>query len=377
MRKKICFIVATPNFANIYLKKHFEYLSQDYDVYLVSNFNGYGSFYSSFTFIKGVKDLDFERKISIYKDVKALLTLRTYLIENQFDAVHSATPKAGLIGVLASKLAGIKIRTHIFTGQVWYTKRGLFRMLLKNIDRFIVFCATDILVDGQSQRQFLIENGIIKETNSQVLGKGSISGVDVKKFSPNPAIAQEYRSKFNFNNEEVVFLYLGRLNIDKGLLDLTVAFLKLNSKYPKTRLVFVGPDEELMQEKIEKIGSKCPSIVFSGATTAPEDVLQMADVFCLPSYREGFGSSIIEASLLEKAIICSDTYGVKDAIIDNETGFRHIVKEVDSIFEQMEKLMDQELREKMGKSGRAYVLDNFSAELISQEWLNYYKNKLA
>lgn len=375
MRKKICFIVATPNFANIYLKKHFEYLSKDYDVYLVSNFNGYSSFYSSFAFIKGVKDLDFERKISIYKDVKALLSLRSYLKEIQFDAIHSATPKAGLIGILAAKLAGIKIRTHIFTGQVWYTQKGWFKIFLKNIDRFIVFCATDILVDGQSQRQFLVENGIIKESNSQVLGKGSISGVDVKKFSPNTAIAQDFRSKFNFK-DEVVFMFLGRLNIDKGILDLSIAFLKLHSKYPNTRLVFVGPDEEMMQQKIEKIGSKCPSILFSGATTAPQDVLQMADVFCLPSYREGFGSSIIEASLLEKPIICSDTYGVKDAILENETGFRHKVKDVNSIFEQMEKLMDQEVREKMGKSGRAYVLHNFSAELISQEWLNYYKKKL-
>jgi glycosyltransferase involved in cell wall biosynthesis len=375
MRKKICFIVATPNFANIYLKKHFEYLSKDYDVYLVSNFNGYSSFYSSFAFIKGVKDLDFERKISIYKDVKALLSLRSYLKEIQFDAIHSATPKAGLIGILAAKLAGIKIRTHIFTGQVWYTQKGWFKILLKNIDRLIVFCATDILVDGQSQRQFLIENSIIKENNSQVLGKGSISGVDVKKFSPNIVIAQDFRSKFNFK-DEVVFMFLGRLNIDKGILDLSIAFLKLHSKYPNARLVFVGPDEEMMQQKIEKIGNKCSSMLFSGATTAPQDVLQMADVFCLPSYREGFGSSIIEASLLEKPIICSDTYGVKDAILENETGFRHKVKDVDSIFEQMEKLMDQEVREKMGKSGRAYVLQNFSAELISQEWLNYYKKKL-
>ncbi|POY38092.1 hypothetical protein C3L50_12515 [Flavobacterium alvei] len=374
MRKKICFIVATPNFANIYLKKHFEYLSEHYDVYLVSNFNGYSSFFSAFNYIKGVENLDFERKISIFKDVKALLTFRSFLKKNKFDAIHSATPKAGLIGAFAAKLAGIKIRTHIFTGQVWYTQKGFFKWLLKNIDRFIVLCSTDILVDGISQRQFLIDNGIINTTNSQVLGKGSISGVDVQKFIPNAIIAQNFRNQFNFK-DEVVFMYLGRLNVDKGLLDLVAAFLKLNGKYPNTRLVFVGPDEEMMQQKIDKLGNYCPSIFFSGATTAPQDILQMADVFCLPSYREGFGSSIIEASLLEKPIICSDTYGVKDSIIENETGFRHKVKDVDSIFEQMQKLMDQEVREKMGKSGRAYVLSNFSAELISQEWLNYYKNK--
>lgn len=375
MRKKICFIVATPNFANIYLKKHFEYLSQDYDVYLVSNFKGYESFYSSFSFIKGVENLDFERKISLFKDVKALLTFRKYLKENEFDAIHSATPKAGLIGILAAKWVGIKIRTHIFTGQVWFTQSGFFKILLKSIDRFIVFCSTDILVDGQSQREFLMESGILDENNSQVLGKGSISGADTKKFIPNPEMASAFRTKFNFR-DEIVFMYLGRLNIDKGLLDLAAAFLKLNLRYPNTKLVFVGPDEELMQEKIENMSNNCSSILFSGLTTEPQNVLQMADVFCLPSYREGFGSSVIEASLLEKPIISSDIYGVKDAIIENVTGLKHKVKDAEAILGQMEKMMDKNLREEMGKKGREFVLNNFSAELISQEWLHYYKIKL-
>lgn len=102
----------------------------------------------------------------------------------------------------------------------------------------------------------------------------------------------------------------------------------------------------------------------------------MADVFCLPSYREGFGTSIIEASLLEKPIICSDTYGLMDTIIENETGLRHEVKNGNSILEQMIKLMDIDLRKKLGDNGRAFVLKNFSAENISKEWFKYYKQRL-
>lgn len=376
MRKKICFIVATPITANAFLLKHFEYLAQEFEIYLVANFKDNSKINFSSPFVKEIKNINISRDISILMDFQALIKLRKYLKKNSFDAIHTVTPKAGLIGILAAKLAGIKTRIHIFTGQVWHTKNGVFKTILKNIDRFIVFCATDILVDGHSQRQFLIQNNIIKESNSAVLGKGSISGVDTNKFIPNSGIKQKFREEFNFTNE-VVFLFLGRLNIDKGVIDLANAFLILNKEFPQSRLIFVGPDEENIQDKITKLGDNNATIVFYGATSNPQDVLQMADVFCLPSYREGFGTSVIEASLLKLPIICSDTYGLTETILDNNTGLRHKVKDVDSILSQMRKMMDADLRNEMGANGRQYVLDNFSAEMISKQWLEFYKQKLS
>lgn len=375
MRKKIGFIIATPITANAFLLKHFEYLSKCFDVYLIANFDDNPNIHFFSPFVKETKNLAIHRNISIINDAKALLSLIKYLNEKQFDAIHTITPKAGLIGILAGAITGVKIRIHIFTGQIWHTKTGLFKILLKNIDRFIVFCATNILVDGQSQRQFLIANKIIKQSNSSVLGKGSISGVDTNKFVPNPEMKQKYRSELGFTNE-LVFLFLGRLNIDKGILDLANAFSDLNKKFPNSKLVFVGPDEEDMKPKIQEICNNNPSIVFYGATTKPQDVMQMADVFCLPSYREGFGTSVIEASLLQIPIICSDTYGLMETIVENETGLRHKVKNAASILAQMEQMTNSDLRIKLGTQGRKYVLDNFSAEKISNEWLNFYKNIL-
>lgn len=375
-RKKICFIIATPITAKAFLLKHFEYLSKHYDIYLVANFDEMPKAQSEIPFICATKNIAIHRGISFFNDIKALFALKKYLTENKFDAVHTVTPKAGLIGILAAKLAGIKTRTHIFTGQVWHTKTGVFKLILKNIDRFIVFSATDILVDGQSQRQFLIENKIISANNSKVLGKGSISGVDTEKFVPNEITKQKYRDELGFTNE-VVFLFLGRLNTDKGILDLAKAFLILNKKHSNSKLVFVGPDEENMELKIKELSNNNPNIIFYGSTNKPQDLLQLADVFCLPSYREGFGTSVIEASLLEKPVICSDTYGLMETIIDGETGLRHQVGNKDSILIQMEKLMDENLRITLGKNGRNYVLENFSSEKISREWLDYYQNKFA
>lgn len=377
MRKKICFIVATPLTANSFLLKHFEYLSKHFDIYLVANFEENAAIQFSSSFIKDIKHINIHRNISLIQDIKALFSLRKYLLSMQFDAVQTVTPKAALLGILAAKMAHVKIRIHIFTGQVWHTKKGAFKTILKNIDRFIVYCATDILVDGKSQRQFLIQNKIIRANNSLVLGNGSISGVDINRFSPSSIIRDTYRKEHHLSHQ-IVFLFLGRINLDKGILDLAKAFSRLNKKFPDTKLVLVGPDEENLQAQISEICTDVSSVLFYGSTSKPEAILQMADVFCLPSYREGFGTSVIEASLLELPVICSDTYGLMETILDNTTGLRHQVGDVDSIYVQMEKMvLDEDLRRTLGENGRRYVLENFSSDIISQKWVSYYINLLS
>ncbi|GEP50381.1 N,N'-diacetylbacillosaminyl-diphospho-undecapreno l alpha-1,3-N-acetylgalactosaminyltransferase [Flavobacterium noncentrifugens] len=373
MKKKICFIVASPLTAKAFLLKHFEYLSEYFDIYLVADFEGV-DFESSY--LKGTKSISIKRNITLTDDAAALMSLRKYLKSMHFDAVQTVTPKAGLIGIFAAKLAGIKVRTHIFTGQVWHTKTGLFKKILKTIDRLIVRAATHILVDGQSQRQFLIKNGIITDKNSAVLGKGSISGVDTSRFVPDSQIRNKERAELQVANK-AVFLFLGRMNADKGLLDLAEAFAMHHKKYPESALVLVGPDEENITPKIKEICKSCiDAVVFYGHTSKPFEVLQAADVFCLPSYREGFGTSIIEASLLEIPIISSDTYGLMETIVEGETGLRHKVGDAIEISQRMEQMMDPELRQAMGKNARQYVLDNFSAEMISKEWVAFYKRIL-
>jgi len=370
VKKKICFVVSSPFTAKVFLLKHFEYLSDTFDIYLVANFQ---DVIMDFEFVKGVKKIKIERGISLINDAKAILELKKYFLENKFDAVHSVTPKAGLVSMIASKLAKIKVRIHIFTGQVWSTKTGLFKYLLKSIDRLIIYCATDILVDGEAQRRFLIENKLLSVENSKVLGKGSISGADTTVFIPNKDAYYKNRKDFQIN-DEVVFLFLARIIYEKGIIDLANAFVKINSIYPKTKLVIIGPDEGNLVSKIIEI-TKGKDVIIKGATNRLLEDLQIADVLCHPSYREGFGTIVIQASLLEKPIICSDTYGLMETIIDNKTGLRHKVGDVDSLFNKMESLMDENLRNYLGKEGRKYVLENFSADEISNHWLNFYKAK--
>lgn len=373
--KKICFIVSTPYTAKAFLENHFKVLSKEYDVYLVANLkdNDFPNYTNEY--LVEVKHVSILRKINVITDGKALLNLTAYLKRNQFDCIVTFTPKAGLIGILSGWLAGVKNRIHFFTGQVWHTKKGLFKTFLKFLDKIVVKFSTSILVDGQPQQEFLIQNHILKEDNSRVLGKGTISGLDLVKFTSNSENRKNYRGKLGYTDEKIVFMFLGRLNKDKGVIDLVQAFKKLNSVYKNTKLLFVGMDEEDIEKEIRSL--KIENCDFYGLTHEPEKILQCCDVFCLPSHREAFGLSVIEASACEKPILCSDTYGLKDTIIDHVTGIRSITGNVDSIFTGMEFFVTHaKERIQMGKEGRKYVETHFSCESLTAQWKSYFNTFL-
>lgn len=375
-KKKICFIVSTPYTAKAFLETHFEVFSQFYDVYLVANLDDSEIRDYTNVHLREIKHIPIHRKINVVQDITALFLLTKYLKKNKFDAINTFTPKAGLIGITSGTIAGIKNRIHFFTGQVWHTKTGLFKKFLMLLDKIVVALSTNVLVDGKPQQEFLIENNIITASNSTVLGRGTISGIDPDKFCPKPIIRKELRSSLNYKDDDVVFMFLGRLNIDKGILDLAKAFKRLLANYPSAKLLLVGPDEENMIPRLNEILDGNYS--FYGSTNKPEDLMQVSDVFCLPSHREAFGLSVIEASACGKPILCSDTYGLKDTIIDGKTGLRHLVHNVNSIFDKMEVLiLDKDLRISLGNNGLAFTKDYFSKQYMSKIWLEYYNLLLA
>jgi len=375
--KKICFIVTSPLIVNFFLKNHIRVLSKEFEIHLVGNFDKLDLISLKKLNLTSITNISFAREINIYKDVKTLIELYSYFRRNSFDAIHSVSPKAGLLSSIAGKFAGIRNRVHIFTGQVWASKKGVFRNFLKTFDKIIVLFSTKILVDGNSQRSFLIAEGIINSENSLILGEGSISGVDLKRFRSNFEQRNTLRTELNINDTTVIFLFLGRIKKDKGILDLVQAFKKLTDEKRDVFFLLVGYDEENLIQQIKSILIDNDRFFYYGSTSAPENILPVADVFCLPSYREGFGTSIIEASSCKLPIICSDIYGLNDAVIENKTGLKHAVGNIGSLYYQMHKLAsDKELRETLGNNGYEYICKHFSSEIISVEWMNFYRNLL-
>ncbi len=371
-RKKICFVVAVPSSAQVFLKDHIEALREDYDVYIAGNI-------SSSDEVAGLnvcsyQHIDIEREISIKNDLKAVRQLSSYFRKMKFDAVHSVTPKAGLVSALAGFLARIPVRIHIFTGQVWATRKGAMRFMLKSIDWLIAKLNTHILVDGASQRQFLVDEGVVSAKKAQVLGDGSIAGVNIQRFEPTEDSRKSARQELNIADDKVVFVFMGRLNHDKGMYELLPAFDKLVETNKNVFLLLFGADEENVSATFGNYKNLNKENFLSyGLTKEPQRMLQAGDVFVLPTYREGFGSSVIEAACLGLPTITSDAYGVLDASIPGETGLRCKVGDVETLYACMEELAgDAEKRKRFGDAGRKRVLEKFAGSVVVKHWKQFY-----
>lgn len=325
-----------------------------------------------------VHNIPVERKLSPIKDVKAFVALVRVFLKVKPTVVHSITPKAGLLGMLAASLARVPVRVHSFTGQVWVMRTGLTRWLLKAIDKHVAAIATDILVDSPSQRDFLIEQGVVSAERSRVLGAGSICGVKTKRFTPDDSGRTIVRDEFGTASGAVVCMYLGRLNRDKGLLDLASAFTQVANMHPDAELWVVGPDEADCFKQMQVVLGKAVSQVKRvGFTSMPERFMQAADLFCLPSYREGFGSSVIEAGACGVPALVSRIYGLTDAVVEGQTGWMHRAGDVQDLAQQLDYLLTNpaELAVK-GKAARQYVQSFFAEEIVTDAMLKFYQERL-
>jgi len=361
-----------------FMLPHIRRLDAFYDISLMANFED-GTVPAKLGLDIDIESLPIVRKIDGLRDIKALWFLFRFLRKKQFNAIHTITPKAAFIGMLASWAAGVPIRTHSFTGQVWANKKGLKRVVLKFFDKVTSILATDLLIDSPSQKDFLIKEGVVSNLNSDVLGSGSICGVNVDRFSQNERVKSEIRDELRTSVDAIVCLYLGRLNRDKGVLDLARAFAQVSDKHPLAELWVVGPDEsDCYSEMQVLLGKAANSVKRIGFTSTPERYMQAADLFCLPSYREGFGSSVIEAAACGVPALASSIYGLTDAVVEGQTGWMHNAGDVQDLAEKLDYLLaaPAELALK-GEAAREYVENYFAEEIVTDAMLQFYQKRLS
>jgi glycosyltransferase involved in cell wall biosynthesis len=372
-RGSICIVSTVPFVLRWFMAPHILLLSQEYDITLVTSgsekdlsvlLNKHVTFHH----------LEIERKISLKNDLITLFKLWNYFRKEKFDCVHSIMPKSGVLAMVASRLAKVPFRLHTFTGQVWSTKRGVVGLLLKLLDRLLVINSTEVLADSHSQKIFLIENGIVDEKKITVFADGSFAGVDENRFQYSLSARAGIRTKYAIPEDAIVFLFLGRLNKDKGILNLIQAFSIAAKRNPDIYLLVVGPDEENLEMQFSLLEKNFPGRVLRvGFTDRPENYLSASDALCLPSYREGFPNVPLQAASTGLPTIASRIYGVVDAVKDGVTGILHTPGSDNEISDAILLLAaDDELRKSMGKSARARVLKKFTESRITTEFYNHY-----
>jgi glycosyltransferase involved in cell wall biosynthesis len=374
--KKLCFVATIPAAVNSFLKGHIRASAQKWSVSIISSPDGaelLSDIEARFV------PLRIERKVSPWRDLCAWMQLMILFRRERFDLLHSIMPKTGLLTMLAGCLSGTPGRMHTFTGQVWANKQGWQRMALKMCDKLIVSFATHILVDSRSQLDFLVSEGVLKPGEGKVIGYGSICGVDPDRFYPDAQIKSMVRRELNINQNAMVLLFLGRLNRDKGLLDLAAAFAEIARHKPDTVLLLVGAEEDVPFMRIQEIcGAGRDQLRRVGFTPHPERYMATADIFCLPSYREGFGQVIIEAAASGVPTVASRIYGITDAVEDGLTGLLFPPGNIAELTKALLALIeDQALRQKMGLAARQRILERFSGENITREQVLLYEEVLA
>lgn len=318
-----------------------------------------------------------ERQIAPWKDSRALFAIWRQLRRDQPDLLQTVTPKAGLLGMLAGWAAGVPIRVHTFQGQVWATASGLKRTVFRLIDTFIAQLSTTILADSRTQLDFLREEGVVRSSTGRVLGSGSISGVDLARFdhnmSPDPAL----RADLGLSDDAFVFIYVGRLQRDKGLHVLADAYADVLARATRpTRLVVVGPDEENIGAMLkDRLGD---ALVLRPYTNRPEDYLRLADVAVLPSFREGFGSSLIEAAAMRLPSVASRIYGIDCAVIEGETGLLFEAGNAGEMASAMLRLVDDPTEcGRLADHARNRVKREFDQRVVVSNLMDFYRGELA
>ena len=276
-KPKLCFVTAVPMTVNAFLRAHIERLVADFEVFVISDFAA-----GTIVVPPSVTCLSvpMARDISLGKDIRGLQALVALFCQHRFDIVLSVTPKAGLLTMIGGFLAQVPCRIHWFTGQVWVTRQGLGRLILKLADRLIATLATSLLADSPSQRDFLVEQSVVRANKISVIADGSICGVDRLRFCPNAEARKSVRASFGIPEAATLVLYLGRLNVDKGLHEMAGAMRVLGERFPAAHWLFVGPDERNMADELRiAAGRFSDRLHFQGFTTQPETFMAAADLF--------------------------------------------------------------------------------------------------
>lgn len=366
MRKKVLRITTVPVSLKL-LEGQLNMLNRLYEVVAVSS---PGKELEEIGVREGVRTeaVYMERRIALGQDVISLLALIRLIRKEKPWMVHTMTPKAGLLGMLAARICGVPVRMHTFTGLVFPTATGIKKRLLMLTDRITCACATFINPEGEGVKNDLMRFGITHK-ELHIIGNGNVNGVDVSYFNRTDEVLCQAESI----REEgcITFCFVGRIVGDKGINELVESFVEIIKEFPACRLLLVGDFEEKLDPVmpvVRQIIFENEQIVFAGWQDDIRPYLAASDVFVFPSYREGFPNVVLQAGAMGLPCIVTDINGSNEIIHDQVNGLIIPPHDKDALWKAMKIMVtDETIRREMGDRARNIIINRYDRHLIWDE----------
>ncbi|MEZ7528329.1 glycosyltransferase family 4 protein [Cloacibacterium normanense] len=380
-KPKLFRIATVPMSLNLLLKGQLEFLNKHFQVTAIS---GEGDDLQTVAKREGVNihEIEMHRPISLKQDLKSLWNLYWYFKKEKPAIIHSITPKAGLLSMMAGKLAGVPVRMHTFTGLIFPHKYGYMKRTLIIMDKILCRCATHVYPEGRGVKEDLQKHNITNKP-LKVIANGNVNGVDVDYYHPE-AISEEaknqLRDSLQIKEDDFVFVFVGRLVIDKGLRELVKAFDALSKNHKKVKLILVGPKENAHNPKKRRMFhtiQQNENIITVGFQEEVRPYYAISNVLILPSYREGFPNAVLQAGAMGLPSIVSDISGCNEIIEHEVNGLLVPKKNHIELQKAMEKMLyNPSLLKEFYQNARNKVVKSFDKNFVWQELKKEYENAL-
>lgn len=380
MKKKIIRITTVPiSLANL-LEGQLKFMNDHYEVIGVSSFG------DEMIIVEEQENIEthviaMTRQISPLKDLHSAYKLFKFIKKQKPFIVHTHTPKAGTLGMLAARLARVPHRLHTVAGLPLLEAKGAKRQLLNLVEKITYINATLVLPNSYGLKNIIKILNFSTNEKLKVIGKGSSNGIDTDYFNKvNINLSQQSKLKhdLNISNDDFVFIFVGRLVADKGINELVSAFSRIYITNKKIKLLLVGPletqldplsDKTLQEMEINK------SIITTGWQNDVRPYLAVANALVFPSYREGFPNVVMQACAMELACIVSNINGCNEIITNNKNGLIIQPKSIEALQSAMQFFIDNPVTaNEFASVARSNIIENYKREVIWNELLNLYKS---
>lgn len=378
MKKKLIRITTVPISLEKLLTGQLQFMNSYYEVVAVSsekeNLEKLGKNQGLSVF-----PVTMTRKITPIQDFIAIVKLFFFLKREKPFIVHTHTPKAGLVGMVAAKMAGVPHRLHTVAGLPLLEATGTKRKVLDFVEKILYFCATSVFPNSHGLCDIIKENKYCNPNKLKVLANGSSNGIDTSHFDPAlfpEEQNQNLRAKWGIEKEDFVFIFVGRLVKDKGINELVEAYELLLTEKKNIKLLLVGGFENdldpLLPSTLQKITNN-QSVISVGIQNDVRPYFGISDALVFPSYREGFPNVVMQAGAMGLPSVVSNINGCNEIIRNDQNGIIIPVKDTDAIYQAMKKLIDEEeLMKKLQQNSRSMIVSRFEQKLIWEALLQEY-----